>query len=551
VSGAETRGRVFLTFGAVDFSGTLWINGEYAGSHRGGYTPFRIEISALVTPGDNDVLLRVTDTRDPGQPRGKQSWQAPFSCWYRGSSGIWQSVWLEFAPPVGIDRVRATATVTAISGPDRGDGHLEVVVRLSDAATGNLAVNVTGPNMPDRSVHAPANYPVTAFHLDVTDIPLWSPDSPELCDVTVTFTPESEDPAVAAPSGDNGDADAGGSASAGLRGHTREVDRVHTYVGFRQISVCNGMLHINGRSVYQRLILDQGYWPDGDYTAADDDAIRRDIELAMEMGFNGCRKHAKIEDPRFYYWADRLGFLVWEELPSAYRFTAQSRQDLLTHTLEMISRDAAHPAVIAWTLFNESWGVPDVHTDVEQQEFVRHLVETVRELDPHRLVVGNDGWEQVGGDVLGLHSYAPTAERLAADMDVAFGAVGDGGGGSTDATGVPDPQPLLENGRPFRSRHDTPAGALKMVTEFGGTGYRAPGDRRPNAWGYDNLAATPDELQTRLNKLVDVVRSRPDVAGFALTQLTDVEQEVNGLLFPDRTPKLDISAIREIIIGKT
>ncbi|MEX2443445.1 MAG: sugar-binding domain-containing protein [Alkalispirochaeta sp.] len=521
LSTEETRQRAFLTFGAVDFDATLWINGAYVGRHRGGYTPFRVEISALVETGDNTVLLRVEDRLDRSQPRGKQSWQAPFSCWYRECSGIWQPVWIEFVPHQGINRVTSQSSVTRIFGDGRGAGHLTVDVQPLDPADGTITVTLEHRGSELAFAETPVRFPLTRFHFDIEDLPLWSPDTPELVDIVVRMK---------SPAG------------TGIPTDTdTDTDEIRSYAGFRRVEIVDGMLHLNGEPLYQRLILDQGYWPDGDYTAPDDKAIHRDIELAKEMGFNGCRKHAKIEDPRFYYWADRLGYLVWEELPSAYDFSQESRESLTFHTVEMIRRDRAHPCVIAWTLFNESWGVPDIHTDRDQQHFVDELLRLVRDLDPERLVIGNDGWEQVGGDVYGVHSYAPTAERLERDLDVAFSP--------TDAHAGAHLETHLENGRPFRSLN-LPAGRLRMVTEFGGIGYRAPDDTRHDAWGYANLAETPEELLTRLKELVTTVRSRPGLAGFTYTQLTDVEQEVNGLLYADRTPKADISAIREIIIGK-
>jgi beta-galactosidase/beta-glucuronidase len=511
LSAAEVKERVFLTFGAVDFRATLWINGEYAGHHTGGYSPFRVEITPLVRSGENTVLLRVEDRLDRSQPRGKQSWQAPFSCWYRECSGIWQSVWLEFVPSAGIARVTHHATVTSFSGDGRGSGHLTVDVHPLDPTGGTISVVLTHRETEFAIAQSPVRYPLTRVHFDLADLPLWSTEAPELVEITVRLV------------------------------STAGTDEVRSYTGFRRIEIADGMLHLNGAPLYQRLILDQGYWPDGDYTAADDAAIRRDIELAIEMGFNGCRKHAKIEDPRFYYWADRLGFLVWEELPSPYEFSRESRESLTAHAIEMVRRDGGHPSIIAWTLFNESWGIPDIHTERAQQHFVAELISLIRDLDPERLIVGNDGWEQVGGDVYGVHSYAPTAARLDDDLEVAFP--------QRSPSSDPQRHDLLENGRPFRSVQ-LPAGRLKMVTEFGGIGYRKPGDGRDDAWGYADLAKTPEELLARMKELVSAVYRRSDLAGFTYTQLTDVEQEVNGLLFADRTPKVAIPAIREIIIGK-
>ncbi|MFO8043264.1 MAG: glycoside hydrolase family 2 TIM barrel-domain containing protein [Alkalispirochaeta sp.] len=530
LSSEEVQGRAFLSFGAVDFEATLWINGTYAGRHRGGYTPFRSEITRLVKSGDNTVLLRVEDRLDRSQPRGKQSWQAPFSCWYRECSGIWQPVWLEFVPRQGISRVIPRPSVTSLIGNGRGSGHLTVDVHPLDPTHGALTVTLSHRETELATAKAPVQFPLTQLHFDIDDLPLWSTESPELIDIVVRLTPSTD-------AGVPTDTDL--STGTGLPTGT---DEIHTYTGFRRVEIVNGMLHLNGKPLYQRLILDQGYWPDGDYTAPDDAAIRRDIEIAQDMGFNGCRKHAKIEDPRFYYWADRLGYLIWEELPSPYEFSPDSRESLTSHTVEMIRRDGAHPSIIAWTLFNESWGVPDIHTNREQQHFVDELMQLVRDLDPQRLVIGNDGWEQVGGDVYGVHSYAPTADRLRSDLEVAFphetGASGSGQGGH------------LENGRFFQSV-PLPSGRLRMVTEFGGIGYRRPEDTRHDAWGYDNLAETPEELLSRLKDLVATVQNRSDLAGFTYTQLTDVEQEVNGLLYADRTPKADLSTIREIIIGKT
>ncbi len=505
----ETDGRVWIVFGAVDHTCKLWINGEFTAMHRGGYSPFRSDISSLVRPGPNEILLRVEDRRDPEQARGKQSWQAPFSCWYTENSGIWQSVRLEFTPTVAIDDVHHTATVTEVTGTNRGSGYLDVHVQPSAPASGSITVAITGEDLTETIQHEIV-YPVTPLRIDIDDVPLWSPESPHLVNIEVIMT-----------------------TAAG-------VDVIRTYAGFRRVEIRDGMLHLNGAPHYQRLVLDQGHWPDGLFTAPDDESIRRDIELAISMGFNGCRKHAKIEDPRFYYWADKLGYLVWEELPPAYRFTPAAERNLVNLVLAMVRRDRMHPSVIAWTLFNESWGVPNIHTDPDQQTFVRSLIETVRSLDPTRLVVGNDGWEHVGGDVYGLHSYASTSEELEGDLDIAFG----------HESRTP-PEQTLSNGRLFQTRHDVPEGLLNMITEFGGTGYRAPDDHRQDVWGYDNLAESPEDLLERTSALVETVRNKPGLAGFVYTQLTDVEQEVNGLCFSDRRPKINIPEIRRVIIGKT
>jgi len=510
ISKEEIQGRVVLIFGAVDFSCTLWVNGTYCSSHQGGYTRFKTEISHAIQPGANEILLRVEDHRNTNQPRGKQSWQAPFSCWYRETSGIWQSVWLEFLPTYGIDRIQTKSSVTKFQNEKTGSTHLEVLVHPLDPCQGTIEVTVSHQGNVLHTHQSTVIYPVTSFHIISDLLPLWTLESPELIDIVVTMTTESG------------------------------RDIIHTYTGIRQIEILDGLLHINRKPVYQKLILDQGYWSEGTYTAPTDLAIKTDILLSQKMGFNGCRKHAKIEDPRFYYWADKLGYLVWEELPSAYTFTQESQLNLLKLCLEMIERDSSHPSIVAWTLFNESWGIPDVHTNPAQQEFLRSLVSTVKTLDPTRLIVGNDGWEHVGGDIYGLHSYAQDPFILIQDINTSRSSY-------TNQNSKNKDQSLLSNNRQFSSTLSHPKNRLFMVTEFGGIGYRHTDDNRPDAWGYSSLAQSPDELLKRLSQLVTCISEQEGIAGFVYTQLTDVEQEVNGLLYSDRTPKIQLSSIRDVI----
>lgn len=506
ISPDERTGRIILRFGAVDFAAEVWINGSFVGGHQGGYTPFSVDITRLVDTGSNRIELRVEDRLDREQPRGKQSWQAPFVCWYGECSGIWQPVWLEFLPRQGI----ADLSVEATLRPGTASGHLRVRVSPFSPGDGEVTVAVTHRGTPVAQARQTVAYPSTDVDLTIDPVEPWSPDHPALYDLEVTL------------------------AQDGAR------DRVDSYAGFRTVGLRDGMLTINGAPVYQRLVLIQGIWSDGYYTAPTDEDFRRDIELAQAMGFNGCRMHSKIEDPRFYYWADRLGFLVWEELASPYRFTAQSREHVLRDTREMIRRDRGHPSVVAWTLYNESWGVPDIAESWEEQRFVRELVEAVRQLDPTRLVVANDGWELVGGDIYGIHSYAATPEELAGDLETLF--AGDPAGITLSAGGPP-----MSNGKQVVASPDLAADRLYMLTEFGGIGLATVD--RSDAWGYDTMASSPEELRRRMAALIETVRRDPRLGGYVYTQLTDVEQEVNGLLTADRRPKIPVEDIRAIILA--
>ncbi len=516
ISEGEEAGRTLLHFGAVDFSCEVRVNDRFIGSHRGGYTPFHFDISHLVRPGNNTVEVCVVDHLDKDQPRGKQSWQAPFSCWYRECSGIWQSVWLEFSPLQGIARVDAEAFLGNANAPEehRRPGRITLRIRPFGTSPATISVRLTHNDSQITETTAPARYPVTDIDIDLDSVKPWSPDFPNLYDIEVRMT------------------------------SSHGVDRVDTYVGFRTVAIADGALTINDVPVYQRLVLDQGFWDGGYYTAPTDDDYRRDIEISKAMGFNGCRKHTKIEDPRFYYWADRLGYLVWEELPSPYTFSLQSQEQIIRDTIEMVRRDRGHPSVVTWTLYNESWGVPDIAHSREQQEFVRTLVELVRQLDPTRPVVANDGWELVGGDVYGIHSYAAHSDALERDIDGAFPLHG------RDDPHILDRDARIESsGKPVWAVKGLPTDRIYMVTEFGGIGLQK--DSRDDAWGYDKMARSSEELLRRVDSLVRQLRMNPQIRGFVYTQLTDVEQEVNGLLESNRTPKAPLEEIYRIITGVT
>jgi hypothetical protein len=282
---------------------------------------------------------------------------------------------------------------------------------------------------------------------------------------------------------------------------------------------------MNGRVLPLRLVLDQGYWPDGGLTAPDDAALRRDVELAKAMGFNGARKHQKIESPRYLYWADRLGFVVWEEMPSAYRFTRESIARLTAEWEAVLARDGSHPSIVAWVPFNESWGVPDLPAIAAQRHYVQALYHLTRTLDPTRPVIGNDGWESVATDIIGIHDYDIEPERLARRYEHLETVP------QLFKHGRPGGRMLTVEGHPF-------AGQPVMLTEFGGIAL-AESDR---AWGYGRVESAA-RFAEHYKALLAAVRSSELLAGFCYTQFADTYQEANGLLYSDRTPKIPIEEI--------
>ena len=289
---------------------------------------------------------------------------------------------------------------------------------------------------------------------------------------------------------------------------------------------------LNGRPLQLRLVLDQGYWPATGQTAPDDEALRRDVELAKAMGFNGVRKHQKIEDPRYLYWADTIGLLVWEEMPSAYRFTPLSVERLTRQWAEVIERDRSHPCIVAWVPFNESWGVPDLPDSPAQRHYVQALYHLTKTLDPTRPVVGNDGWESVATDIIGIHDYDDQLVRIARRY------------GGDEAL----PR-LFRRERPggrmliLGDGHEHPDHPV-MLTEFGGIAFSAA----DGTWGYSR-ADSAKVFADRYAKLLAVVRSMPVLAGFCYTQFADTYQEANGLLFADRTPKFPLEEIARATAG--
>jgi hypothetical protein len=335
---------------------------------------------------------------------------------------------------------------------------------------------------------------------------LWSPQSPTLIEATLRL--------------------------ATARGEI--VDDVESYAALRAVGIQGDRFMLNGRPLRLRLVLDQGYWPDGDLTAPSPNALRRDVELAKAMGFNGVRKHQKIEDPRYLYWADRLGLVVWEEMPSAYRFTRRSVERLTREWMAVLERDISHPCIVTWVPFNESWGTPDLPNDPAQRHYIEALYHLTKTLDPSRPVLGNDGWESVATDIIGIHDYDPDPAvllRRYADVEQIPHIF---------RRERPAGRLLTLDGHPHR-------GQPLVLSEFGGIAWTPP-ERRDDSWGYSR-AATPAALAEEYGALLAAVRSLSMLSGFCYTQFADTYQETNGLLAADRTPKFPLEEIAAATTG--
>jgi beta-galactosidase/beta-glucuronidase len=500
--------RLLLHFGAVDHEASVWLDGAQVATHEGGYTPFTVDITCHVREGvPLELVVRaLDDPHDLCKPRGKQDWlRDPHAIWYPRTTGIWQPVWLERVHRTYIGALRWSSNLerweievdATIGGTWQPDMRLHLCLRLS--VEGRLLVHdtyeLTHPELHRRIALSDPGIDDARNHL------LWSPDDPTLIDAHIE-----------------------------LQDHEgRVLDAVDGYTALRSVTIQGDQILLNGRPIRLRMVLDQGYWPDTGLSAPDDAALRRDVELARAMGFNGVRKHQKLEDPRYLYWADRLGLMVWAEMPSAYRFTRTSVQRQTCEWMAAIDRDRSHPCIIAWVPFNESWGVPNLPDNPAERSYVQALYHLTKTLDPTRPVVGNDGWESVATDIIGVHDYEPEpakiAERYQAD-DIRANLHQQRYGGRI----------LVIHGH-HTHHHERPL----VLTEFGGI---ALSDEE-GTWGYAR-STTPRQLERRLQALIDVVRRQEVFAGYCYTQFADTYQEANGLLRADRTPKIPLARIAAI-----
>jgi len=494
--------RLLLHFGAVDYRATVWVNGEQVASHEGGHTPFFADITDALAgeAGENVVVVRAEDpSRDVTIPRGKQYWKEESEgIFYSRTTGIWQTVWLE---PVNRHRI---ANLRLTPDVDNASINLEVDVACVQLGM-SLRAKVTFEGEPvvedtvrlqgspvERSLpllrrgDAPETSPGAV---------LWSPEDPNLYDLRLELLDE-----------------AGGM-----------LDTVESYFGMRKIELKDGKVLLNGRPLYQRLVLDQGYFPEGILTAPTDDDLRRDVELVKEMGFNGARKHQKVEDPRWLYWADTLGLLVWGEMANAYEYSIDYVRRITAEWQEALARDYNHPCIVAWVPMNESWGVPDLAHDPGQTEHLLSLYHLTRSLDGTRPVVSNDGWEHALTDLCTIHDYRDS-DALRESYETPESA----------AKAMPARRPVYVSGHAYR-------GEPILITEFGGIAFS--GDEA--GWGYSTVSDA-EEFLARYGSLIKALSQSKTVQGFCYTQLTDVEQEVNGLLTYDRRPKASLDSIRRL-----
>lgn len=492
--------RVLLHFEGCDYRSRVFVNGNLAGEHLGGYARFSFDVTELVTEGENLIVVHAEDSLSRSQPRGKQRWlKDNFACWYVQTTGIWKSVWMEYVPEAHITSLKLTPSMAERSiiieaGISKADG-LQLFAAASFDGT---EVGYAMQEVKEGKVKFSVN--VNNTDMDEWGIKSWTPENPNLYDLQLSL----------------------------MRG-TELCDTVLSYFGMREISIKGDRVLLNGYPFYQKLILDQGYWKDSHLTPPDEAALIEDIDKVQQLGYNGVRKHQKTEDERFLYWCDVKGLLVWSEFPATYSYTDEAVENISREWTEIVKQNYSHPCIITWTPFNESWGVPDIATDSKQQSFTESIYKLTKSIDSMRPVICNDGWRHTISDIITLHDYVESGDEFYASYSK-----------NKDA--------LLNNEEPFNSREYAFAegygykGQPVIISEFGGIAF----DNDDSGWGYGNKIETEDAFLARFASITGAIKKLDYCCGYCYTQVSDVQQEINGLMDMERNFKVSPEAIAKI-----
>ncbi|MCF0184958.1 MAG: beta-glucuronidase [Bacteroidaceae bacterium] len=502
---------VVLNFGAVYYESEVFVDGQFVGRHFGGSDPFSLDITKFVKPGcvHSLVVNAKSDLRSRLQPAGKQSLRfGAFECMYSRTTGIWQTVWMEPVAKTGIANVKIL--------PNIDSDNVSMIFRMRrDAQSNTITIDVRNSK---GKVVATVTSPVNSG--DVITLPiqraeLWTPESPYLYDVNITLYDSNK----------------------------RAIDTVKSYFGMRKVHTENNLFYLNNKPYFQRLVLDQGFYPDGNWTAPSDEALRRDIELGKSAGFNGARLHQKVFEDRYYYWADRLGYLTWGESPS-WGLDANdpiAARNFLSEWSNIVFGLSNHPSLVVWTPFNEQWW-PD---EVQYPRFITDVYNLTKQLDPSRPVNTVSGGIHIVSDIWTGHTYEQDPDKLRSFV-LNNGKM---------FVQQPDVQSAHRGNvgfnRPVLNAHFTfpqyDGSQPYILDEFGGIRCIEANPTKDGAWGYGESPLTKEEFYSRLEGQVAALMSLSDkLWGFCYTQLTDVEQEQNGLFYYDRTMKYDMDRVKSI-----
>ena len=492
--------KVILNFEGSDYETKVWINGKYVGKHIGGYSRFSFDIENYIVEGENDITVKVEDSLSKNQPRGKQRYKKEsWKCWYIQTTGIWKTVWLEWVSKQYLKSVKNTPKIDKLQ--------LEIATNLSeqDIENGNyyieteISFNGQITNKTKELINS--NYQEVEINIMQEEmdhvIQKWSTQNPNLYDINYK-----------------------------LYYNDKVIDTVYSYFGIRDITIKDSKIFLNDEQLYLKLILDQGYWKESHLTPQNEESIIKDIESVLAFGYNGVRKHQKVEDERFLYWCDVKGMLAWGEMANCYDFNDISLQNFTDEWIRVVKQNYNHPSIITWVPINESWGVPNVTTSKKQQNFVNSLYYLTKSLDDTRPVISNDGWEHTISDIITIHDYKQDYKEI----DDEFKDMS-----------------ILDNLKQYNNKHKLFVDGYKykgqpiIMSEYGGIAINSN-----EGWGYGKQVKDEGEFLDRFKKLTKSIQNIPYISGYCYTQLTDVQQEVNGLMDAERNYKIEPNKISDI-----
>lgn len=502
-AGIKPGQRLLLHFEGSDYLTRVWANGRYLGQHEGGYSRFTFDLTDVWADGQPlRLTVRVEDSLAQDQPRGKQRYKPEsWGCWYVQTTGIWKTVWLEWVGEQYLKTVENT--------PDANTGLLRLEVEAAVPETEfsqseyelETVISFEGRQVCTDRQKLSGNAQIMEVPVEEAEaLRLWSPGTPNLYDIRYRLF---RDGCL--------------------------IDTVDSYFGMRKLSIAGDRIYLNGRELYLRMVLDQGYWRRSGLTPPDEAALLRDVELTLEYGYNGARKHQKIEDERYLYWCDVKGLLVWSEMAACYAYDNRAVERFTAEWTQIVRQNKNHPCIITWVPFNESWGIPGVREDAAQQAFVNGIYYLTKALDPTRPVITNDGWEHTLSDILTVHDYREYGHELLKNfMDEERGVLNNRKSFSWYG------QLAFARGYAYR-------GQPVILSEYGGIAMRTE-----EGWGYGEQVQDEAEFLNRFASQNEAIYQIPYFTGFCYTQLTDVQQEVNGLVDMDRRAKLSPEGIAQI-----
>ncbi len=494
-----------LNFEGSDYTTKVWINGNYVGCNRGGYSRFSFNIQTYIVDGENDITVKVEDSLSKIQPRGKQRYKKEsWKCWYVQTTGIWKTVWLEWVSKEHIKSVKNTPKL------ESGTVKLEINTNLSEYILEEkkyyieVQISYDGQVLNTVKELLSSDYEIVELPISSNNISntlkIWSPSNPNLYDITYTLYCDST-----------------------------ILDKVSSYFGIRDISIIRNKIFLNKEELYLKMILDQGYWNESHLTPPNEEALVADIDNIIKYGYNCVRKHQKIEDERFLYWCDVKGLLVWSEMANCYLFNDNSIKCFTDEWIRVVKQNYNHPSIITWVPINESWGVKDVYNDIKQQSFVNSIYYLTKSIDGTGLVITNDGWEHTISDIITIHDYSQDGKTLYYRYKENKEKI------------LNNNVEEFENMRYIFASGYEYKGQPVIISEYGGIAINSN-----VGWGYGKQVKDKEEFLERFTKLTKTIQNFDYISGYCYTQLTDVMQEINGLMYFDRKYKVEPDIISKI-----